>query len=51
MCVRPCPAPAGVADHGGATAGEILELIERIRHKAREERGVELETEVQIVGD
>lgn len=40
-----------IVNDGGATAGDILELIERIRRKAREERGVELETEVQVVGD
>lgn len=34
----------------GATAGEVLELIARIQQKARAERGIELETEVQIVG-
>ena len=36
---------------GGATASEVLELIERIQHAAREKRGIELETEVQIVGE
>jgi len=40
-----------IVNEGGATAGDILALIEQIRRKAREERGVELETEVQIVGE
>ena len=40
-----------IVNDGGATARDILELIEVIKHKARMERGVELETEVQIVGD
>jgi UDP-N-acetylenolpyruvoylglucosamine reductase len=40
-----------IVNEGGATAGDILALIEQIRRRAREERGVELETEVQIVGD
>lgn len=39
-----------IVNDGGATAGEALELIENIKAKAREERGVELETEVQILG-
>lgn len=39
-----------IVNDGGATAGEALELIEKIKAKAREERGVELETEVQILG-
>ena len=33
------------------TAKEMLELIEKIKATARAERGIELETEVQIVGE
>ncbi len=40
-----------IVNDGDATADEVLELIERIQTKAREERGIELETEVQIVGE
>ena len=40
-----------IVNDGGATASEILELIARIQDTARKERGVELETEVQIVGE
>ncbi|MDP9005061.1 MAG: FAD-binding protein, partial [Verrucomicrobiota bacterium] len=40
-----------IINEGGATAAEVLELIERIKETARTQRGVELETEVQIVGD
>jgi UDP-N-acetylmuramate--alanine ligase len=36
---------------GGATASDMLELIEKIKGVARAQRGVELETEVQIVGE
>jgi UDP-N-acetylenolpyruvoylglucosamine reductase len=36
---------------GGATASEMLELIEKIQATAREKRGIELQTEVQIVGE
>ncbi len=39
-----------IVNEGGATAGEVLQLIAQIQAKAREERGVELETEVQILG-
>ncbi len=40
-----------IVNDGGATATEILALIERIREKARQERGIELETEVRIIGE
>jgi UDP-N-acetylmuramate dehydrogenase len=36
---------------GGGTAEEALELIERVRHKVRERLGVELESEVRVVGE
>ena len=40
-----------LVNDGGATAAEMLELIERIKATAWEKRGIELETEVQIVGE
>jgi UDP-N-acetylmuramate--alanine ligase len=40
-----------VVNQGGATALEILTLIEFIQEKAQEERSVTLETEVKILGD
>ena len=40
-----------IVNDGGATAVEMLELIEKIKTTAREQRGIELETEVQIVGE
>ncbi|MEP6808754.1 MAG: UDP-N-acetylmuramate dehydrogenase, partial [Chthoniobacterales bacterium] len=40
-----------IVNDGGATAVEMLELIEKIKTTAREKRGIELETEVQIVGE
>jgi UDP-N-acetylenolpyruvoylglucosamine reductase len=40
-----------IVNDGNATADEVLELIQKIKDVARQERGVELETEVQIVGD
>lgn len=40
-----------VVNQGGATAKEILQLIESIQHKAKSERGVDLETEVKILGE
>jgi UDP-N-acetylmuramate dehydrogenase len=36
---------------GGGTAEEALELIERVRNKVRERLGVELESEVRVVGE
>ena len=40
-----------IVNDGGATAAEMLELIELIKARARTKRGIELETEVQIVGE
>ncbi len=40
-----------IVNDGGATAHEMLELIDKIKATAREKRGIELETEVQIVGE
>lgn len=40
-----------IVNSGSATASEILALIESIRNKAKQERGVELETEVKIIGE
>jgi UDP-N-acetylmuramate--L-alanine ligase/UDP-N-acetylenolpyruvoylglucosamine reductase len=40
-----------IVNQGGATATDILKLIETIRRKAREERQLELETEVKILGE
>ena len=36
---------------GGATARDFLELIEQVRARARAVAGIELETEVEIVGE
>ena len=40
-----------IVNSGGATAKDVLALIELIQRRARAERGVELETEVEIVGE
>jgi UDP-N-acetylmuramate--alanine ligase len=40
-----------IVNDGGATAAEMLELIAKVQATAREKRGVELQTEVQIVGE
>ena len=40
-----------IVNDGNASATEVLELIQKIKDVARIERGIELETEVQIVGD
>jgi UDP-N-acetylenolpyruvoylglucosamine reductase len=40
-----------IVNDGKASANEVLELIEQIRAKARAEKGIELETEVQIIGE
>jgi UDP-N-acetylenolpyruvoylglucosamine reductase len=40
-----------IVNDGSATAAEVLQLIENIKSVARTERGIELETEVEIVGE
>ena len=40
-----------IVNDGAATAREVLDLIAKIQETARNKRGIELETEVQIVGD
>ncbi len=40
-----------IVNRGGAVAGDVLGLIERIKSKARSERNIELETEVKILGE
>jgi UDP-N-acetylmuramate--L-alanine ligase/UDP-N-acetylenolpyruvoylglucosamine reductase len=40
-----------IVNDGGATAADMLQLIENIKSVARTKRGIELETEVQIVGE
>ena len=40
-----------LVNDGTATARDFLDLIELIRARARSERGIELQTEVEIIGD
>jgi UDP-N-acetylmuramate--L-alanine ligase/UDP-N-acetylenolpyruvoylglucosamine reductase len=40
-----------IVNDGGATAADMLQLIGEIQNAARAKRGIELETEVQIVGE
>ena len=40
-----------LVNSGNATARDVLELIELIRGRARADRGIELETEVEIIGE
>jgi UDP-N-acetylenolpyruvoylglucosamine reductase len=40
-----------LVNDGTATANEVLALIDLIRKRARETRGLELETEVEIIGE
>lgn len=40
-----------VNEDGTATASQVLDLIARIKETAKTERGIELETEVQIIGE
>ncbi len=38
-------------NHGGATAHDAVELIEQVRGRVQEQFGVELELEIQLVGE
>src|ERR1051325_7414911 len=40
-----------IVNEGGAAARDILELIELVKENARSLRGIELQTEVQIIGE
>jgi UDP-N-acetylmuramate--alanine ligase len=40
-----------IVNEGDATANDVLQLIEIIRQRARAERGIELQTEVEILGE
>jgi UDP-N-acetylenolpyruvoylglucosamine reductase len=40
-----------LVNDGTARAQDVLDLIETIRRRARDERGIELETEVEIIGE
>ena len=40
-----------LVNDGGATAKDVLELIEILRAKAKVERGIDLHTEVEIIGE
>jgi UDP-N-acetylenolpyruvoylglucosamine reductase len=40
-----------IVNTGKATASDVLGLIEKIRRKAEDDRGIMMNTEVQIVGE
>jgi UDP-N-acetylenolpyruvoylglucosamine reductase len=40
-----------IINEGGATAADVLGLIEIIKQRARTARGIELNTEVEIIGE
>jgi len=40
-----------IVNTGGATARDVLELIGLLKRRARDERGIELQTEVEIIGE
>jgi UDP-N-acetylenolpyruvoylglucosamine reductase len=40
-----------IVNDGTATARDVLQLMEQIRARAKAERGIELQTEVEIVGE
>ena len=40
-----------IVNDGGATARDVLELIDLIRKRAHDQRGINLETEIEIIGE
>jgi len=40
-----------IVNEGGATAKDVLALIEIVRERAKAARGIELQTEVEILGE
>ena len=40
-----------IVNQGDATARDVLELIDIVKEAARSRRGIELETEVEILGE
>jgi len=40
-----------IVNDGNATAKEVLELIAFLKTKAKTERGIDLHTEVEIIGE
>jgi UDP-N-acetylenolpyruvoylglucosamine reductase len=40
-----------IVNDGGATARDMLELIAILKARVKDERGVDLETEVEIIGE
>lgn len=40
-----------IVNDGGGTAKDVIELIELVKKAAREQRGIEMEVEVQVVGE
>jgi len=40
-----------IVNDGNATARDVLELIALVKRRAKAERGIELQTEVEIIGD
>ena len=40
-----------IINEGGATARDVLDLIAEIQEIAQRERGVQLETEVKVIGE
>ncbi len=40
-----------IVNDGSATARNVLDLIDLLKQRAKTERGIELETEVEIIGE
>ena len=40
-----------LVNDGNATARDVLELIELVRARAKRERDIDLQTEVEIIGE
>ena len=51
-CQRPSDVHGNfITNNGGAQARDVLDLMADIKHAALTERGIAMETEVQIIGE
>ena len=48
---EPLPGDVVIVNAGSATASDVLSLIDVVKQRVKSARGIELETEVEIVGE
>ncbi len=48
---EPLPGGEAIVNDGKATASDVLSLIDVVKQRVKSARGIELETEVEILGE